>query len=137
MIINNVIMGSGENLDHELSTQDDLIAQLTSALQGKAGASGGTSVKTCTVTLTDYEPNYTTVIYSKLIDGSITTCSTSEGGTTYTDVVCGTIFCINSGCGLYPTSASGHATHIQEIKYVDETTSYIVYGDCTINMEWD
>ena len=119
-----------------LATQDNLIAQIAAALEGKTVPSGGANVETCTVTLTDYEPNCTTVIYSKLIDGSITTCSTSEGGTTYTDVVCGTIFCINSGGNrLYPTSASGHATHIDEIKYVDETTSYIVYGDCTINME--
>lgn len=32
-----------ENLDTELSTQDDLIAQLATALEGKAGASGGES----------------------------------------------------------------------------------------------
>ena len=32
-----------ENLDTELSTQDDLIAQIASALEGKTGASGGGS----------------------------------------------------------------------------------------------
>lgn len=43
MILNNVTIGSGENLDPELTTQDDLITQLTSALEGKAGVSGGES----------------------------------------------------------------------------------------------
>lgn len=36
-----------------LATQDDLIAQLTSALEGKAGASGGTTVVSGTVELTE------------------------------------------------------------------------------------
>lgn len=44
MILNNVTIGSGENLDPELATQDDLIAQIAAALEGKTGASGGTSV---------------------------------------------------------------------------------------------
>lgn len=34
----------GENLDAEITTQDDLITQLQTAIQGKAGASGGLKV---------------------------------------------------------------------------------------------
>lgn len=139
MILNNVIMGSGENLDAEFAIQDDLIAQIATALEGQTSASGGgAEIETCTVTLTDYDPRHTRVIYSKLVDGVITTCNTLGGGTIYTDVVCGTVFCVandgNDG-SLSPASPSGYATFISEIAYVDMVASYIVYGDCTINME--
>ena len=43
--------GTTENLDDELATQDDLIAQIIAGLEGKAaGDSGGNSVTMCSVT---------------------------------------------------------------------------------------
>lgn len=39
--------GEGENLDEELATQDELIANIMEALANKAG--GGTSIETCRV----------------------------------------------------------------------------------------
>lgn len=57
MILNNVIMGSGENLDAEFATQDDLIAKIVTALQGKTT---GTTVETCTIELNNpYSQLYT------------------------------------------------------------------------------
>lgn len=124
-----------ENLDPELSTQDNLIAQIASALEGKTGASGGAEIETCTVTLTDCMMD-TRVIYTKLVDGVITSCNTLEGGTTYTDVVCGaTIFVYDEGSDLVPTTVSGDATVLETNIFNGAGNVYLVNGDCTINME--
>jgi hypothetical protein len=45
-----------EDLNTELTTQENLISQLSTILDSKASGSGGGSVETCTVTLTDFWP---------------------------------------------------------------------------------
>lgn len=52
-----------ENLDAELTAQDNLIAQIATALEGKTAGGGGSALETCTVTITevtgsDIEMNY-------------------------------------------------------------------------------
>lgn len=72
MIINNVIMGSGENLDAELATQDDLIAQINTALEGKSVPGGGTSgpvVETSTVTFSAVDAEE--VFYTRFENGEL------------------------------------------------------------------
>lgn len=86
-----------EDLDPELTTQDDLITQLTSALEGKAGVSGSAEVKTCTVTFSIKNASIENYAYTKHENG---VTSLVKGSTNYNDdiifenVVCGSIIWI-------------------------------------------
>lgn len=53
----------------EVSTQADLIAQIATTLEGKAGGSGGASVGTCTLKITT--DMYGLVWLTKFVDGKI------------------------------------------------------------------
>lgn len=68
-----------EDLDPELATQDDLIAQIAVALEGKTGASGGSSsVETVTGTINFYTPRYPYVFCYEDNNGIINVFETSD-----------------------------------------------------------
>lgn len=93
-------------IDDELSTQDNLISQIYTALEGKAGgsSSGGTSVETCTVTINGYGGylSYCATIYE---NGS---CAfkyealpiRSDQAVTLSNVVCNSILHFDNGISM-------------------------------------
>ena len=84
-----------EETNTDITSQTDLIAQLTSALQGKSVPSGGASVETCTVTVTFTSAYWLAFSYTAFEDGGITHVVRSDlsGGSNETivmeNVVCG------------------------------------------------
>lgn len=75
----------GENLDEVLEDQDDIIAQIQTALQGKASGGGGGSVETCTLNITvTHDYGYVEAIVTVADSDGIHTVSeyiASEDGT--------------------------------------------------------
>lgn len=58
------------SLDTEISAQDNLIAQIKSALEGKASGGGGTTIETCTVDF-DNGGNWFLVCYATISNNQI------------------------------------------------------------------
>lgn len=110
-------------IENELDTQDDLISQTQTALQGKS-AGGGTNVKTCTVTITTPK-TLDNIIYTELLqDGTFNAVNLTYGfderpsNITLHNVVCGTsLSFVNIGYTL-PGYTSSNATLLD----------YSVYG---------
>lgn len=74
-----------ENLDAEITTQDNLIAQIATALEGKTGASGGSSKNTINVTINAASaPVY-------YFDADGTACEVSMGNNVSVDVLYGVV----------------------------------------------
>lgn len=132
-------IGTSENLDAEIQEQKEKIAQLTAALEGKAGASGGADIETCTVSFNGGRGCTTRTICTRLINGVITT--TTEFYYTdgiFTDIVRGTMFCaIDEGDDCIPASVSGDAEIVYNIyDYGIKIGSIIaINGNCTIHLE--
>ena len=105
-----------ENLDSEFNEQDTLIADIMTALDGKIASGGGSSVETCTVTITAGASSsmYLTAYHATIYDGEKITSAGEkmQGGTylaspvTINNVVCGSTIGINGymGSGLSGTT---------------------------------
>lgn len=134
-------ISTGENLDAELETQDDIIAQIASALQGKA--SSGT-VQTVTVTLYSGIENMSCVYFdgvtwqkvnipfddeitiNSMIDSMILVGQESVTGTNfvwwYAKIIGENIVDIGNEYGLSDTNGS------------NGNCLYIVRSDCTVEI---
>lgn len=94
------------SLDTELSEQDNLISQIQTALQGKAGggSGGGVNIKTCTVTVVNNSNDTVYVAVTRFVNGEITdsdwNANVADGDSkTYDNVICG------SGLGIFAMQA--------------------------------
>lgn len=103
-------------IEGEVSEQADLMAQIQTALAGKAaGSEGGGSVETCTVTADNSSMNYEdfSMVYTSYSNGEFQTVdvpSTGENEFVLTDVVVGSkiVFCVGfdaSSNGMIPNSS--------------------------------
>lgn len=95
-----------ENLDTELTTQDALIAQIATALEGKTGASGGADIETCTVTISDAN-SYFQYIIATVFENNIISryCSTDSSGASLNNVIKGTSVIIVSNNDIVQESS--------------------------------
>lgn len=95
-----------EDLDTELATQDDLIAQIATALEGKTGASGGADIETCTVTISDAN-SYFQYIIATVFENNIISryCSTDFNGASLNNVIKGTSVIIVSSNDIVEESS--------------------------------
>ena len=103
-----------DNTEAIASSQENLIAQIASALEGKAGSSTGSGIDTCTVTI-EYKPTYTYMAftrarYSTLDNGSIIynnfepEYDPGEKTITLNNIVCNTLISIE--CEMYNNTVS-------------------------------
>lgn len=89
-------------IDNELTTQEDLISQITTALAGKAGSSGsgGSSVDICTVTITNgdgiFGPTSGTMCYMDSNLSSVAQEFSTSDDTIALSVVKGSVIYISS-----------------------------------------
>jgi hypothetical protein len=83
-------------IDNEVNTQEDLLAELQTALAGKTGGSGNTNIETCTVNIAGCQKvGYTGIENQKL------SAKYSSGTSSYAEhelVVCknSAVFCVNT-----------------------------------------
>lgn len=82
-------------IDNEVNTQEDLLAELQTALAGKTGGSGSGNIDTCSVTINNlsYTPSIT---YITSEYGTLNTVHTNVSGNsiTLTNVVCNSFLCL-------------------------------------------
>lgn len=116
-----------DNTEAHASSQEALIAQIASALEGKAagGGSGGGSIETCTVTLNFVRGNATYL--TTLVDGKANITYWFDAGETIV-----TNF-IKGGLAITPNemyiSSGPYETFFD---FGSEHRSFIINGDCTI-----
>lgn len=85
--------GTGEMasaLSDELTTQDTLIANIMTALEGKSAASGA-SVDTCTLLMQSYAYAFSATVYRDGVFSSELNTNYDAAYDTVTDVVCGSV----------------------------------------------
>lgn len=82
-------------IDSEVTTQEDLLAELQTALAGKTAGGGSGNIDTCSVTINNlsYTPSIT---YMTLEYGTLNTIHTNVLGNsiTLTNIVCNSFLCI-------------------------------------------
>lgn len=95
-----------EDLDTELTTQESLISQLSSILDNKASGGSGTSLDTCTVTITADNNNIRAYGCTVINNGEIESILDGFAGTslstpiTINNVLCNSFFWIASSYGI-------------------------------------
>jgi len=121
--------GASVNLDEEVATQNNLIAQIQTALENKVVGSSGTSVDTCTVNFWNdiiYGQTRLKFIVSTLNGGKVCVSNTGEidglNSTSLENVICGSlamVIPINSTFG-----ASEHTVYIGSNTETPIATTY-------------
>ena len=92
---------TAENLDSELATQDDLIAQIAMALEGKTGAGTATEVTYGTLTLSSSDANsYNFVLPVEARKENVILSFLSERQSTTTTKACITYVSIRNGTDI-------------------------------------
>ena len=85
-----------DNTEAHASSQEALIAQIASALEGKVGGGGGSSIGTCTVNITSEDghplPN---ICYTTVENGNITAKNISNVLSRTIECVCGSALVVN------------------------------------------
>lgn len=141
-----------EDLNTELTEQENLISQLSTILDSKAsGSSGGASIETCTVTIsfTPGDPTNVWISGTQLVDGNISSFTFVDyvnapqsftSPLTISNIVKNTLLTI-SGYGSYSFSSnvgtltgcelaySAIASKTFAVKVTDTTASVVVYND--------
>ena len=127
-----------ENLQPEISTQDDLIAQIATALEGKVGVSGGSgsNIETCTVNVMD-NGMYIEKLCATVYDGSSIKCEQYHMITsshTFENVVKGSLVLVCSGDDTVESCFG--ATHLENMLILAPTSTFVFeINDDLVNIE--
>lgn len=124
-----------DRISGEVETQEDLIAQIAAALEGKSVPGSGGAVETCTVTLINYQ-EVCGLYYNTVEDDAIKAISTNEGygkDSFQLTVMKGSILAVfNSNLTYIPPYVTGEAEFLGDNSFASGQPFYIK-GDCTID----
>ena len=111
-----------EDTNDAIDSQENLIAQISAALEGKAasGGSGGTTAETCTVTIrsdtSDYRPYYISYMTNEDVPAKVIT-NNSNLSVTLQNVLCGSVVTVSFY--TYARDFSGNTTNAELIAFRD------------------